>query len=353
MSPFEKRQYSGKQIIKAGDMLRDIDQLTPEQQEWALGVLDNFRALHAMPLNSFQATLRQRIDRLGITDFIVAQRIKRKPTILDKLHRYADMQLKRMHDIGGIRVILPNLKELDALKNLYLSSTSRISHKLVQEYDYISTPKASGYRGIHLVFSYHTSHPDKQDYEGLRIELQLRTQLQHIWATAVEIFEAFMGENFKSSKGSQDWLDFFALAASAFAYKEKQPVIPAHADMSQEALLRQLKDKMDSLQVLEVMQGFTLTDTLTSKRKHEGGHALLIFDASEKLATVRHYTASEYEEAYSAYIREEETNRSRQNRQVVLVKMTSIQQLEKAYPNYFANIKQFRTHLLQVLKDYM
>lgn len=352
MSPFEKRQFSGKQIIKAGDMLRDIDQLSPADQEWALGVLDNFRALHAMPLNTFQATLRQRIKRLGISDFIVAQRIKRKPTILDKLHRYADMQLKRMHDIGGIRVILPSLKELEAIKKLYLNATTRISHKLVRVDDYISTPKASGYRGVHLVFSYHTSHSDKQDYEGLRIELQLRTHLQHIWATAVEIFEAFMGENFKSSKGSQEWLDFFALAGSAFARKEKQTVIPAHADMSQEDLLRQLKAKMDSLHVLEVMQSFTLTDTLTSKHKYHGGHALLIFDAAEKLATVRHYTTSEYEEAYSAYIRAEEDNRSRQTRQVVLVKMDSIKQLEKAYPNYFANIKQFRTLLLQVLKGY-
>ena len=353
MSPFEKRQYSGKQIIKAGDMLRDIDQLTPEQREWALSVLDNFRALHAMPLNSFQATLRQRIARLGISDFIVAQRIKRKPTILDKLHRFADMQLKRMHDIGGIRAILPSMKDLEALKKQYQDQSAKLTHKLVQEYDYISTPKTSGYRGVHLVFSYHTSHPDKQDYEGLRIEMQLRTQLQHVWATAVEIFEAFMGENFKSSKGSQEWLDFFALAASAFAYKEKQPVVPAHADMSREELLRQLKEKMNSLHVLEVMQGFTLTDTLSSKHKHQGGHVLLIFDAAEKVATVRQYTTSEYEEAYAAYIRAEEENRSRQNRQVVLVKMASIQQLEKAYPNYFANIRQFRTLLQQMLKDYM
>ena len=334
-------------------MLRDIDQLTPEQREWALSVLDNFRALHAMPLNSFQATLRQRIARLGISDFIVAQRIKRKPTILDKLHRFADMQLKRMHDIGGIRAILPSMKDLEALKKQYQDQSAKLTHKLVQEYDYISTPKTSGYRGVHLVFSYHTSHPDKQDYEGLRIEMQLRTQLQHVWATAVEIFEAFMGENFKSSKGSQEWLDFFALAASAFAYKEKQPVVPAHADMSREELLRQLKEKMNSLHVLEVMQGFTLTDTLSSKHKHQGGHVLLIFDAAEKVATVRQYTTSEYEEAYAAYIRAEEENRSRQNRQVVLVKMASIQQLEKAYPNYFANIRQFRTLLQQMLKDYM
>lgn len=352
MSPFEKRQFSGKQIIKAGDMLRDIDQLSPADREWALGVLDNFRALHAMPLNTFQATLRQRIKRLGISDFIVAQRIKRKPTILDKLHRYADMQLKRMHDIGGIRAILPSLKELEALKKNYLDTSSRLSHKLVRVDDYISQPKASGYRGVHLVFSYHTTHPDKQDYEGLRIEMQLRTHLQHIWATAVEIFEAFMGENFKSSRGSQEWLEFFALVSSAFAHKEKQPVIPEHADMSREELLHSLQEKMSSLHVLEVMQSFTLTDILSSTHKRESGHALLVFDAAEKLSTVRQYTTSEYEEAYSAYIRAEEENRSRQTRQVVLVKMDSIKQLEKAYPNYFANIKQFRTHLLQVLKGY-
>lgn len=350
MSPFEKRQYSGKQIIKAGDMLRDVNELTPEEREWALGVLDNFRALHAMPLNTFQATLHQRIARLGISDFIVAQRIKRKPTILDKLHRYADMQLKRMHDIGGIRAILPSLKELEALRKQYVESSGRLSHRLVRVDDYISQPKDSGYRGVHLVFSYHTTHPDKQDYEGLRIEMQLRTRLQHIWATAVEIFEAFMGENFKSSRGSQDWLDFFALVASAFAYKEKQAVVPAHAGMSQEELLRRLQEKMESLQVLKVMQSFTLTDTLSSTHKRTKGHALLIFDAEEKLSTVRHYTPAEYEEAYSAYIRAEEENRNRQRCQVVLVKMDSIQQLEKAYPNYFANIRLFRTHLLQVLK---
>ena len=55
----------------------------------------------------------------------------------------------------------------------------------------------------------------------MRIEMQLRTRLQHLWAAAVEIFDAFMGENFKSSRGSQAWLDFFALA-----HKEKHPVLP-------------------------------------------------------------------------------------------------------------------------------
>ena len=100
-----------------------------------------------MQLNTFQATLRTRIARLGIKGFIVAQRIKRKPTIL------------RMHDIGGIRTILPSIKELELLKDLYLDKSQKLSHRLVRIDDYIQKPKESSYRGVHLVFSYHTSHP--------------------------------------------------------------------------------------------------------------------------------------------------------------------------------------------------
>ena len=351
MSPYEKRQYSGKQVIKAGDMLRNVSELTPEEKDWALGVLDNFRALHAMPLNAFQATLRNRINKLGIKEYIVAQRIKRKPTILDKLHRFSDMQLKRMHDIGGIRAILPSLKDLRALQKQYTDASGRLSHKLVRVDDYISTPKISGYRGVHLVFSYHSSSPDKQDYEGLRIEMQLRTALQHVWATAVEIFEAFMGENFKSSRGSQEWLDFFALTASAFAHREKQPVLEAHADMTHAEICQLLKTKVEELQVMEVMQSFTLTDTLTSAHRKKSGHVLLVFDATEKLATVRHYAVNEYDDAYSAYVREEQKITADTKRQVVLVKMDSILPLEKAYPNYFANIKLFRTLLSQTINQ--
>lgn len=353
MSPFEKRQYSGKQIIKAGEMLRNIGELTPEDREWALGVLDNFRALHALPLNTFQATLRMRIKKLGITDYIVAQRIKRKPTILDKLHRYEEMQLKRMHDIGGIRAILPNMRKLEALKQLYVSTASGLSHRLVRVDDYITTPKVSGYRGVHLVFSYHTKREERQDYEGLRIEMQLRTKLQHVWATAVEIFEAFMGENFKSSRGSREWLDFFALASAAFAHREKQPLPEEFAQVPHDELCRRLLARMEQLQVTEVMKSFTLTDTLTSAHRKKSGHVLLVFDAAEKIATVRHYPASEYEDAYSAYVREEQRATPDAGRQVVLVKMDSLQQLERAYPNYFADISLFREQLMQILRPYL
>ena len=58
------------------------------------------------PLNEFQNTLRARLKKLGQSDAIVAQRIKRKPTILEKLQRFRSMRLDQMDGIGGIRAFV-------------------------------------------------------------------------------------------------------------------------------------------------------------------------------------------------------------------------------------------------------
>ena len=57
------------------------------------------------------------------------------------------------------------------------------SYKIIKFNDYVENPKDSGYRSIHYVYKY-SSKADK--YNGLKIELQIRTKLQHNWATAVE-----------------------------------------------------------------------------------------------------------------------------------------------------------------------
>ncbi len=67
MSPTEQRLYSVSQIAKVGSILRDTSSST-DKMEWALGVLDNFRALHVEPLNEFQNTLRARLKKIGLSD---------------------------------------------------------------------------------------------------------------------------------------------------------------------------------------------------------------------------------------------------------------------------------------------
>jgi ppGpp synthetase/RelA/SpoT-type nucleotidyltranferase len=94
--------------------------------------------------------------------------------------------------------------EVEKLRKTYLASG--LKHKLVGQDDYIANPKFSGYRGIHLVYSYFSDR--KETFNGLKIEIQIRTQLQHAWATAVEIVGFFRRELLKSGEGDHVWKHF-------------------------------------------------------------------------------------------------------------------------------------------------
>jgi ppGpp synthetase/RelA/SpoT-type nucleotidyltranferase len=138
---------------------------------------------------------------------LVAQRLKRTPSIIAKLKRFESMDLARMHDIGGLRAVLGNVENVRRLQEEYKKTTFK--HKLVREDDYIAQPKEDGYRSVHLVFQYKNDRAP--DYDGLRLELQIRTKLQHAWATAVETMSTFLGKAMKAGQGDRPWLHFFAI----------------------------------------------------------------------------------------------------------------------------------------------
>ena len=81
----------------------------------------------------------------------------------------------------------------------FRSSKGRIKYK-----DYIEKPKEDGYRGYHLMGSFSAS-----DGDNKTIEIQLRTKLQHYWATALEIVDLFTGQALKSNQGDDKWQQFF------------------------------------------------------------------------------------------------------------------------------------------------
>lgn len=113
------------------------------------------------------------------------------------------MRLARMQDIGGVRGVVNTIKEVRELQGQY-QDTTRFTHELIRGDDYISYPKDDGYRGVHLVYRYNNTlarNGSTEQYTGLLVELQLRTKLQHTWATAVETMGTFKGKSFKSHEG--------------------------------------------------------------------------------------------------------------------------------------------------------
>lgn len=102
---------------------------------------------------------------------------------------------------------MKDIQEVDQLVEIYKHQSTGIKHTLHKEQDYITHPKDTGYRGVHLVYKYGS---DKSaDYRDMRIEIQIRTMLQHAWATAVETVGTFINMPLKSSLGDEGWLNFW------------------------------------------------------------------------------------------------------------------------------------------------
>jgi putative GTP pyrophosphokinase len=142
---------SRSQVKKAGRILVD-DSAAQAEREAALALADKWRACHGYPINTFQSTLHDKLRNGFSADSIVSQRLKRMPTIIDKLRREPTMQLTTMQDIGGVRAVLRDVGEVNKLVLQYRDS--RFKHELCSEDDYITKPKQSGYRGVHLIYKY-------------------------------------------------------------------------------------------------------------------------------------------------------------------------------------------------------
>ena len=113
----------------------------------------------------------------------IEYRIKTLDSIVEKLQRRGhevtiDNIYAYVQDVAGIRIICNYLDDIYYLRSLL---TRNESFRVIQEVDYIKTPKPSGYRSLHLivevpiVISEGTLH--------LPVEIQLRTIAMDMWAS--------------------------------------------------------------------------------------------------------------------------------------------------------------------------
>lgn len=138
----------------------------------------------------------------------MTQRLKKWPTIIYKLQRHPTMRLSAMQDIGGLRAVLPGQEDVDAVADRLRRNWRT---RLVDEYDYVREPKESGYRAVHLVVM--------QDER--RIEIQLRTPWQDMWAQSAEEDTARLGLGLKFGLGPDDLREYYRLSADVLAAREE------------------------------------------------------------------------------------------------------------------------------------
>lgn len=362
-----KQTYSGNQIKKAGKKL-----IEEPNDELSLEILSYWRALHSESLN--QAF--KHVEKFGTkidNNILLAKRLKRTESIVNKIKRLnSEIQLSTMNDIAGCRAILPTQNKVNRLvKELNKQTKFKIFR------DYILSPKESGYRSIHMIGKFEETINKK----NMKVELQIRTYTQHSWATAVEIVDLFTKDSIKTNEGSKDWSSFFEHVSKIFVLFDDNPHINNLRKKKKENeeinnkiyqqiykyLAKQcidnksIKDDIKivskfskKLKVIEKFNLFTSSIKFTNEQKDlvsNGGYILIIIDNIDKETfniETNFFDKDSFEKATEKYLKVEKDILLNKHFVTALVSSNSISEIEKAYPNYFADSTNFITYISMI-----
>lgn len=345
MADYPVLSYTHNDIERVGKIIaRDDlifgDQIPPDIQN-AFLIANNWRDSHAFPMRSVHMSVRYQMRKVGVRG-ISAARLKRMQAIRRKLRRIR-LGLDQYQDLGGCRVILPDIASVNKLVKALKSD---VVSPVDKENDYISEPKKDGYRSYHLIFRYKKKKPTP--YDGKRIELQVRTRSQHSWATAIEAVGLYRGEELKSGKGDADWLRLFLLMSAEIAEAEQCPPPPGLPTSDvRKAEIKSLESKLRALAVLDsISVGLHGPDTPLAPG-YKPSHYLIKYDYDKKEVRVEPYNKAI--RATESYDQAEAVLRTGDEKdQVVLVEVDKINNLKVAYPNYFGDVNWFKTQLREI-----
>lgn len=322
---------SRKRVNKAGDRVRDV---SATDQDFA--VINEWRAAHRHVINTFQASLRQRAKTAG-DKIHVGQRLKRLNTIFDKLQRQPKMDLGRMDDVAGVRLIFPSIELLSGFRSQF--HQARFQHERRNkddQYDYIQRPKRNGYRGVHDVYAYKSQQSERA--VGLFIEVQYRTLVQHAWATANEVVGFVTDSEPKFDRGDERVRQFMAVCSEILA-RGLEGVSGPFPEMSMLEVVNMFIELDDATGVLKRLA--TLRVAKMDLPKH--AHYILIFSREGQLEI------KEYDKNQRALAALFKIEAQQPDSNVVLVGASTPEEVQFTFRNYFSNTTDF----IQMLHDAM
>lgn len=243
-----------------------------------------------------------------------------------------------MDDVAGCRLIFKSLKDLYAFRDSF--HRARFNHKRrnaddPDKYDYIKSPKETGYRGVHDVYEYDVNSVVGKPLTGLYVEIQYRTLVQHAWATAVEVIGFITESQPKFQKGDTRYEDAMRMASEilARAHEGLKGSLPTLPDRDLVANFLSLDKELGLLQVL---RGLNAADRVVSSKRN----AILIFSEGKPLEV------KQYRDAPDALRALFEFEKQMPDRDIVLVRADTSEDVRLAFKNYFSDARDF-IHLIE------
>ena len=113
----------------------------------------------------------------------VEGRVKKVGSILEKAHRKGiryGQAAEKIEDIAGIRIICRFVEDIQKVVAI-IRERNGIDMEIIEEGDFVSNGKSSGYRSYHINIRYSLWTAD--GVKSITAEIQIRTMAMNFWAT--------------------------------------------------------------------------------------------------------------------------------------------------------------------------
>lgn len=337
-------KYTRNQINKAGEIL--LSAKSSKEYDDALLMINDWRSNHLVPLNELKNEILNILKKESLKPILISQRLKRMSSIQYKLDLNPEMRLGGVQDIGGMRAVFSDMLNLSKIKNSFSRDIGNFEYQRTT--DYIEQPKDSGYRSIHYIYKYKST---DERYNGLRIELQIRTQLQHNWATALETVDIHTKTALKSGQGDDAWIVFFQIISSLYALKEGCNVLKEHKGYDIFQIMKMYYAHIDYYKSIALLRAFRVVSSKFDEIYKGADYYVLQIDSATNMLKIHPYKASNHKEAVAHYYSLEAESRENRNLFVVLVSTSSYKLLREAYPSYFSDLTSFIDTLEKIEKN--
>lgn len=310
----------------AKDRFRDAEEMVELED-----VFDEYRKAHLEPLSKTTLELQSWLNEYG-TDYYIAHRLKRKPQIVRKLNRLS-VRLTQLQDIGGCRIIVEKNSQIDEVLN-FLKEKVRTTHDLrvTRITDYRERGRdITGYRSVHVLL----------ERSDRKLELQIRSRVQHYWAESIERTSVIYGKHLKESEGDPAVISYFQRLSDSFYEIESGRAPSARSRIEIDKLKEQAEAIIRGSGPSKAIDSFVNEDVIKTLVETERRNPnpinnwIIVFDWNTGEFVSWDIVGKSPDEAIEAYVRYEHNFPAENNFEVVLIGSSRVATVRKTHSHYF------------------
>jgi ppGpp synthetase/RelA/SpoT-type nucleotidyltranferase len=324
---------SKAKIDKSGRILSGNLVVSDEQALEYEEYFDEYRKEHLPLLTATTLEIQSWLVNYS-KGYYIAQRLKRKPQIIRKLNRLS-VRLTQLQDIGGLRIIVDTNNDVNDLQRFLIEKIeSNKDISLVRVTDYRPVGREdTGYRALHIILS----------VAGYKLELQIRSKIQHYWAEGIERTSVIYGYYLKESEGSNVVISYFKSLSAIFNEIECAREPSAQQKLALDRARDMAKEEIDTSPRRNVLSSYVDEGVIKAlvekesrnKNKDSFNNWILIFDWNTGCFVDWKVISRDPDEAIITYVENEKLYPSIEGFEVVMIGSSDIATVRETHRHYF------------------